>query len=96
MNLLDNEQIGDDDITDFVSVVFSSMDYENGSFGPASVEMEDTYLYLDQYIGELINFVEKKYGKNNVLFFLTANTSASYPVEYLKEEFHLPVNYFSP
>ncbi len=96
MNLLDNEEIGTDDITDFVSVVFSSMDYENGSFGPASLEMEDTYLYLDQYIGDLINFVEKKYGKNNVLFFLTANTSASYPVEYLKEEFHLPVNFFSP
>ncbi len=95
LRLLENEDIGTDDVTDFVTAVFSSMDYENGSFGPASLEMEDTYLYLDQYIGELVDAVEKKYGKENVLFFLTANTSASYPVEYLKEEFHLTVDYFN-
>ncbi|HKI89451.1 MAG TPA: alkaline phosphatase family protein [Draconibacterium sp.] len=96
LRLLENEDIGTDDNIDFVTAVFSSMDYENGSFGPASLEMEDTYLYLDQYISELIEATEKKFGKGNVLFFLTANTSASYPVEYLKEEFHLPVNHFSP
>ncbi len=96
LRLFENESIGDDDITDFVTAVFSSMDYENGSFGPASLEMEDTYLYLDQYIGQLIDGAEKKFGKNNVLFFLTANTSASYPVNYLKEEFNLPVDNFMP
>jgi hypothetical protein len=96
LQLIENENIGTDDVTDFVTVVFSSMDYENGSFGPASLEMQDTYLYLDQYIGELISSVEKKFGKDQVLFFLTANTSASYPVEYLKEEFHVPVDKFLP
>ncbi|MCG6188870.1 alkaline phosphatase family protein [Maribellus maritimus] len=96
LRLMENEDIGSDNATDFISVVFSSMDYENVSFGPASMEMEDTYLYLDQYIGELISAVEKKYGKNNVLFFLTANTSTSYPVNYLKEEFNLPVDNFMP
>ena len=95
LRLLENEEIGTDNVTDFVTAVFSSMDYENGSFGPASIEMEDTYLYLDQYIGELVDAAEEKFGKDNVLFFLTANTSASYPVEYLKEEFHLTVDYFN-
>lgn len=95
LQMLDNEDIGNDNITDFVTAVFSSMDYENGSFGPASLEMMDSYLYLDQYIGELIDGAEKKYGKENVLFFLTANTSASYPVEYLKEEYNLSVDYFN-
>ncbi|WP_319482023.1 alkaline phosphatase family protein [uncultured Draconibacterium sp.] len=95
LRLLENEEIGTDNVTDFVTAVFSSMDYENGSFGPASLEMEDTYLYLDQYIGELVNAAEQQFGKDNVLFFLTANTSASYPVEYLKEEFHLTVDYFN-
>ena len=93
--LIDNEEIGTDDHTDFVTAVFSSMDYEHVSFGPASLEMQDSYLYLDNYIGELITGIEKKFGKNNVLFFLTANTSASYPVDYLKEEFHLPVDNFN-
>ena len=57
--------------------------------------MQDSYLYLDKYIAEVITFAEEKYGKQNVLFFLTANTSASYPVNYLKQEFNLPVDYFS-
>jgi len=96
IQLFENEPIGEDEHTDFVSVVFSSMDYENGSFGPASLEMQDSYLYLDKYIAEVVNYAEKKFGKENVLFFLTANTSASYPVDYLKEEFNLPVNHFSP
>jgi hypothetical protein len=96
IQLFENEPIGEDDFTDFVTFVFSSMDYENSSFGPASIEMQDSYLHLDKYLAELIAYAERKFGSQNVLFFLTANTSASYPVEYLKEEFHLPVDYFSP
>jgi arylsulfatase A-like enzyme len=57
--------------------------------------MQDSYLYLDKFIAEILTYAEKKYGNSNALIFLTANTSASYPVDYLKEEFHLPVNYFS-
>ncbi len=95
LQLIDNENIGKDSISDFVSVVFSSMDYENVSFGPASLEMMDSYLYLDQYLAELIDGVEQRFGKDNVLFFLTANTSASYPVAYLKNEFHMPVDDFN-
>lgn len=96
IQLMNNEPIGRDDVTDFVSIVFSSMDYENNTFGPPSMEMQDSYLYLDKYLAEVIDFAENKFGKENILFFLTANTSASYPVDYLKEEFNLPVDYFSP
>lgn len=96
IKLMENEPVGQDEITDFVSVVFSSMDDEYSSFGPASLEMQDSYLYLDKYLGELIGFAEKKFGKDNVLFFLTANTSANYPINYLKKEFNLPIDYFSP
>lgn len=95
LKMMESEAVGNDENTDFVTVVFSSMDYENGSFGPASLEMEDTYLYLDKYIAEFVSASENKFGKDNVVFFLTANTSASYPVDYLKEEFHLPVDNFN-
>jgi hypothetical protein len=94
--LLDNEPVGEDEYTDFVSFTFSSMDDKNNLFGPASLEMQDNYLYLDKYLAELIAHAENRFGKQNVLFFLTANTSASYPVDYLKEKFNLPVNYFYP
>ena len=94
--LLENEPVGQDDAPDLVTVFMSSMDYENGGFGPASMEMQDIYLRMDQEISELIRFAENRYGRENVAFFLTANTSASYPVNYLKEEFHMPVGEFSP
>lgn len=96
IQLMEKEAVGQDEFTDFITLVFSSMDYANNSFGPPSLEMQDSYLYLDKYIAEVINYAENKFGKQNVIFFLTANTSASYPVGYLKEEFNLPVDYFSP
>jgi predicted AlkP superfamily pyrophosphatase or phosphodiesterase len=96
IQLMEKEAVGQDEFTDFITLVFSSMDYANNSFGPPSLEMQDSYLYLDKYIAEVITYAENKFGKQNVLFFLTANTSASYPIGYLKEEFNLPVDYFSP
>jgi hypothetical protein len=95
IKIMESEEIGTDEHTDFITTVLSSMDYENGSFGPASLEMQDTYLHLDKYIAELVEFSQNKFGKENVIFFLTANTSASYPADYLKEEFHLPVDNFN-
>jgi hypothetical protein len=94
--LLENEPVGNDNIPDLVTVVFSSMDYEHGGFGPASMEMQDLYLRLDDEIARLINFAENRYGKEKVVFFMTANTSASYPANYLKQIFNMPVGEFMP
>ena len=58
--------------------------------------MQDLYLRLDGEIAALISFAEEKFGKGNVLFFLTANSSAPYPVDYLKERFRFPAGRFSP
>lgn len=96
LELLEREKIGEDADPDLVTVIFSSMDQENSSFGPASVEMEDLYLRLDEEIAALINWAEKKFGKEKVLIFLTANSSAAYPVDYLKEKFRFPAGTFSP
>lgn len=96
IELLDNEQVGTDDFTDLVTVVFSSMDDATGSFGPASVEMEDLYFRLDREIAEIIHHAEKKYGSENILIFLTSNTSASYQPAYLKEKLRIPAGFFYP
>ncbi len=94
--LLENEKVGEDDQTDLVTVIFSSMDQENSAFGPASVEMEDLYLRLDEEIAALISLAEKKYGTEHLLVFLTANSSAAYPVNYLKEKMRFPAGTFTP
>jgi predicted AlkP superfamily pyrophosphatase or phosphodiesterase len=96
LQMLRNEGAGNDSITDIATVVFSSMDHMNSAFGPMSLEMQDTYLQLDRFIAGLVDSTEARVGKDNLLIFLTSNTSASFPVEYLKEEFNLPVNYFNP
>jgi hypothetical protein len=95
-NLILSEDLGKHDYPDFLSVTFSSMDYENNSFGPGSVEMEDTYLRLDQDIASLLDFIDKRIGKANALIVLTSTCSSDYPSDYMKEEFHMPVGNFSP
>ncbi|HSO85546.1 MAG TPA: alkaline phosphatase family protein [Draconibacterium sp.] len=60
LQILQNEDIGNDEYPDFVTTVFSSMDYENNAFGPVSLEMQDTYLNLDRFIADIIGAVEKK------------------------------------
>jgi hypothetical protein len=96
ISLLNEEKIGEDENPDLVTLFFSSMDEIGPSFGPVSMEMEDLYLRLDQEIAEIIQFSEKKYGRENILIFLTSNTSASFPVKYLKEVCRYPAGYFSP
>ncbi len=96
VNLIEKEGLGQDQVPDLLTVSFSSMDYENGSFGPNSLEMQDVYLRLDQEIDNLLTYIDKNIGIENVLVVLTSACSSTYPVEYLKEEFNMPVGYISP
>jgi len=96
INLMEQEEIGMDDIPDLVSVVFSSLNDANELFGPASVEMEDLYLRLDQDIAHLLNYIDFLVGMENTIVFLTSNCSSSYPVDYMIEELRLPVGIFKP
>lgn len=95
-SIIENEALGQDDYPDMLTVVFSSMDYERYSFGPASVEMEDTYLRMDREIAILLKNIDQKIGLENVLIYLTATSSSSYPSYYLKEEFKMDVGVFNP
>lgn len=96
LQLIPKEQLGYDFVPDLLTVVFSSMDKECNNFGPLSVEMEDTYLRLDKEISELLKYIEKGYGTENVLFFLTSTSSVSYNPNYLKEKFRLNTGIFNP
>ena len=96
LNLIKAEDLGTDEYPDLLTLTFTSMDYENNSFGPASVEMEDIYLRLDQDIASLMDFLDKSFGKGNTLVVLTSTCSSIYPAEYMKEEFNMPVGTFSP
>ena len=96
IQMIPKEQLGYDFIPDLLTVVFSSMDYERYSFGPFSVEMEDTYLRLDKDIADLLKYLEDGYGTENILVYLTGLTSISYPSEYLKERYQMTAGIFNP
>lgn len=67
------EQLGMDDETDMLAISFSSTDYVGHSFGPNSIESEDTYLRLDRDIERILNMLDQQVGKGNYLLFLTAD-----------------------
>lgn len=82
MAAVNGEQLGADSITDFLAVSFSTPDYVGHTFGPNSIEAEDTYLRLDKDLGELFNFLDKKIGKDQYLVFLSADHGAAHAANF--------------
>jgi len=84
LEAIKNEQLGADDITDLLSVSFSSTDYVGHQYGINAIETEDTYLRLDKDLEELINYLEKNIGKDNFVIFLTADHGGAHNAAYLQ------------
>ncbi len=82
---VNNEQLGADAITDFLTISFSSTDYVGHTFGPNSVETEDTYLRLDKDLGEFFDFLDSRVGKDQYLVFLTADHGVAQVPAFAKE-----------
>jgi predicted AlkP superfamily pyrophosphatase or phosphodiesterase len=85
MKAIEKEELGKDDITDFLAISFSSTDYVGHILGPRSMELQDTYLRLDQTIAELLAYLDKNVGKNNYLLFLTADHACAENANFLKD-----------
>ncbi len=83
--IISNENFGADEVTDFLAISYSSPDYVGHSFGPNSVEEEDVFLRLDKELGELLDFLDKKIGKNKYLLFLTADHGVANIPQFLME-----------
>lgn len=85
MKAIEKEELGKDDITDFLTISFSSTDYIGHLLGPRSMELQDTYLRLDQTIADFLVYLDKTVGKDNYLLFLTADHAGAENVNYLKD-----------
>jgi predicted AlkP superfamily pyrophosphatase or phosphodiesterase len=82
---IDGEELGKDDVTDFLAISFSSPDYVGHAMGPNSVEIEDTYLRLDKNIEDLLNTLDKKVGAGQYIVFLTADHAVADNSMFMKE-----------
>lgn len=72
IRLIEEERLGEDDFTDFLSLSFSVTDNIGHKFGPSSVEMADAVLRFDRDLGHFLDYVIQKVGKKNVLIYLTS------------------------
>ena len=83
--LITAEQLGEDDVPDYLSVSYSSVDAVNHFFGPSSLENEDVVLQLDRDLEELLTFVGKTVGLENTLIVLSADHGMAEMPEYMEE-----------
>ena len=91
---LDNEQLGKGAETDMLCVSLSSTDYVGHSFGPNSIETEDTYLRLDKDLGDFLSYLDAKVGKGQYTVFLSADHGVAHVPAFMKEN-KLPGGIFS-
>lgn len=82
---IESEKLGKGAVTDFLAVSISSTDYVGHSFGPNSIEIEDTYLRLDKDIESFLIYLDTKVGKGNYTLFLSADHGVAHVPAFLAE-----------
>jgi len=82
---VNNEELGQDENTDFLTVSFSSPDYIGHAFGPNSWEQLDDYARLDETLGKLLDFLDASVGKNQYTVFLSADHGVANIAGFMKE-----------
>ncbi|MEQ3796400.1 alkaline phosphatase PafA [Flavobacteriaceae bacterium MJ-SS4] len=93
LKAIDAEQLGVDEITDILTVSYSSTDKVGHDFGPNSVEVEDTYLRLDLELERLFDALDEKVGKDKYTVFLTSDHGAVDAILYL-QSLKIPGGFF--
>ncbi|MFT6851109.1 MAG: putative AlkP superfamily pyrophosphatase or phosphodiesterase [Sphingobacteriales bacterium] len=83
--IISSNGLGKDNITDFLSIGFSSPDYVGHYWGTYSMELMDIYARLDKDIARLLKFLDNSVGKDNYLIYLTADHGGTDPHEVLEK-----------
>ncbi len=83
--LLTSEQLGQDDVPDYLAISFSSTDYVGHLFGASSLETEDNMARLDRTLADLFSFIDKEVGLENTLIVLSADHGQPEVPGYLHE-----------
>ncbi|MBB5062613.1 alkaline phosphatase family protein [Granulicella mallensis] len=87
--LIENEQLGSHEGTDYLGISFSSTDIVDHNFSPDSMEGEDVLLRLDQTLACLFSYIDKTVGLKNTLIVLAGDHGSADVPEYL-ETLHIP------
>jgi predicted AlkP superfamily pyrophosphatase or phosphodiesterase len=83
------EKLGQRDVTDLLTISFSSNDAVGHALGPDSPEVHDISVRTDQVLGRLFEFLDAKVGIENVLVVMTADHGVS-PVPEVNQARRMP------
>jgi predicted AlkP superfamily pyrophosphatase or phosphodiesterase len=70
---IEGEGLGADDVTDLLTVSFSSNDLLGHSYGPYSQEVQDITLRTDRVLADFFTYLDKKIGLDHVVIALSAD-----------------------
>lgn len=84
--LLENEPLGRDQVTDLLNISFSSTDSVQHAFGPESREAEDNLLRLDRVLASLLELLDERVGRGRYVVVLSADHGACESPEYLRSQ----------
>lgn len=80
LRLISNEQMGQDNVTDYLAITYSATEQIGHRFGPSSVESSDALVRLDRNVSRLLGEIDKSLGKKNVLiYFVSAHGISEIP-----------------
>jgi predicted AlkP superfamily pyrophosphatase or phosphodiesterase len=71
-----NEKLGKGPATDMLLISCSAADAIGHHFGPESHEVMDYYLYLDEYLGNFLDFLDDEIGEDKYWVVLTSDHGA--------------------
>ncbi|MGY5851146.1 alkaline phosphatase PafA [Salegentibacter sp. F14] len=94
MAAIKGEALGQDEITDILTLSYSSTDYIGHNFGVNSKEVQDAYLRLDKNLASLLQYLDKNIGEGEYTIFLTADHGAVDVPAYL-QSVKIPGGYFN-
>ncbi len=72
MQCINGTMIGSDDVTDYLAVTLYAGNLDHRTVSERPMELQDTYVRLDQALAQLIHSVEQKVGRDRALFVLTS------------------------
>lgn len=82
--VLDNEALGQDDVTDLLAISISSTDLIGHAYGTRGEENYAAYMKTDEELARFLDYLDQKIGKGNYLFFLSADHGGMHNANVMK------------
>lgn len=75
--VIENEKLGTNDVTDLISISFSSPDILGHKFGPDSEEQHEMLIALDRQLATFFSYLTQKFGRDNLVLAISADHGAA-------------------